>query len=110
MLPSLIWWEYIHFFGVWDVLLAVWLVLPGGTALACGLLLRRGGRGVLYAIAGLCFSVVVLNIWFSWLGGPQVIQAIPFSVLTAIPLCFPSSWRYVRAQREYRRAAAATDF
>lgn len=110
MLPSLIRWENVHLFGVWDGLLAVWLVLPGAAALACGLLLRRGGRAVLYAIAGLCLTIVLLNLWSFGLGGPPVLQAIPFTVLSAIPLCFPSSWRYARAQREYRRAAAETDF
>ena len=74
MLPSLIWWENIHLFGAWDVLLAVWLVLPGAAAMACGLLMGRGGRAVLYAIAGLCVTIVVLNFWFFLFGGPPVLR------------------------------------
>ncbi|WP_160168066.1 hypothetical protein [Nocardiopsis ganjiahuensis] len=109
MLPSLIRWENVHLFGVWDALLAVWLALPGAAALACGLLMSRGGRAVLSSIAGLCVTIVALNLWSVGLGGPPVLQAIPFTVLTAIPLCFPSSWRYARARREHRRAAVDTD-
>lgn len=110
MLPSLIWWENIHLFGIWDMVLAFWLALPGAAALTCGLLLRSGGTGVLYAILGLCAAIVALDIWFFRFGGPPVLQAIPFTVLTAIPLCFPSSWRYARLQRECRRFAAEINF
>ncbi len=107
MLPSLIRWENIHLFGVWDALLAMWLLVPGAVALACGLLIGRGGKTVLFSVAGLCAAIVLLNLWSVGLGGPPVLQAIPFTVLTAIPLCFPSSWRYARARLEYRRSVAA---
>ncbi|MBB5495730.1 hypothetical protein [Nocardiopsis metallicus] len=106
MLPSVIWWENIHLFGVWDALLALWLAFPGIAALACGLLLSRGGRAVLYAIAGLCAMIVVLNFWYFLSAGPRVLQAIPFTLLIAIPLCFPSSWRYARARQGHRRGTA----
>lgn len=106
MLPSLINWENVHLFGVWDVLLALWLALPAVAALTCALLLGRGGRAVLYAIAGLCATIMALNFWFALFGGPPVLQAIPFTVLTAIPLCFPSSWKYARARQKYRRGTA----
>lgn len=94
LMPNLIVWEDIRIFGVSDALLALWLMLPGAAALVCGLLLRKGGRAVLFAVMILCVVIVLLNIWFFQFGGPPVLQAIPFTVLTAIPLGFPSSWSY----------------
>lgn len=102
MIPSAIRWENIHLFGAMDVLLTLWLMLPGGVALVCALLLGRGGGAVLYVVAGLCVVIVGLNVCSHEFGGPPVLQAIPFTVLTAIPLCFPSSWRYARARREWK--------
>ncbi|MEU3305866.1 hypothetical protein [Nocardiopsis sp. NPDC006832] len=104
--PRMIRWENFHLFGVVDVLFMLWLLLPGGVALVCALLLGRGGGVVLYVVAGLCVVIVGLNIWSHEFGGPPVLQAIPFTVLTAIPLCFPLSWRYVRARREWRRGSS----
>ena len=107
MLPNLINWENVHLFGAWDALLALWLMVPGAAALTCGLLLRRGGWAVLYAIAGLCAAIVALNFWFFEFGGPPVLQAIPYTVLTAVPLFFPSSWRYGREFKLWRSEQAA---
>ena len=106
MIPSAIRWENIHLFGSMDVLLTLWLLLPGGVALVCALLLGRGGGVVLYVVAGLCAVIVGLNVWSHEFDGPPVLQAIPFTVLTAIPLCFPSSWRYARDRRERRRGSS----
>ena len=105
-LPSLINWSNIHLFDVWDVLLAIWIMVPGAVALICGLLLGRGGLTALFAIAGLCMAIVALNLWFFEFGGPPVLQAIPFTVLIALPLFFPSSWRYARTKRASRSTEA----
>lgn len=105
--PRLIRWDNLHLFGVMDVLFTLWLLLPAAVALVCALSLRRGGRVVLHAVAGLCVTIVGLNVWFYEFGGPPVIQAIPFTVLTAIPLCFPSSWRYARERRRWHREREA---
>ncbi|WP_028648560.1 hypothetical protein [Nocardiopsis sp. CNT312] len=112
MIPSSIRWENIHLFGVMDVLFALWLMLPAVVALVCALLMHRGGRAVLYVVAGLCATIVGLNFWFHVFGGPPVLQAIPFTVLTAVALCFPSSWRYARERQVRRReyTAEAGDF
>ena len=100
--PRMIRWDNFHLFGAMDVLFMLWLLLPAGVALVCALLLGHGGRVVLYAVAGLCVVIVGLNVWFHEFGGPPVLQAIPFTVLTAIPLCFPSSWHYARDRWEWR--------
>lgn len=109
MVASMVRWENTAAVTASELLLLAWLAAPGAVALVCALRLRRGGPLLLYTIAGFLTAVAALNVWWGAFGGPPILQALPFTVLTAVPLLFPSSWRYARANRRAHRARRATD-